>query len=45
MLSAYFFPENMVPGTEFYMIDWCDAMIDFFVPWDKQFIFSLTNGR
>lgn len=35
----------MVPGTEFYMIDWCDAMIDFFVPWDKQFIFSLTNGR
>lgn len=35
----------MVPGTEFYMIGWCDAMIDFFVPWDKQFIFSLTNGR
>lgn len=31
--------------TEFYVMDWHYDMINCAVPWDKQFVFSLTNSR
>lgn len=45
ILTANFFSGNVVLETEFYLIDWYYDMIDFAVPLDKQFIFSLTNSR
>lgn len=45
ILTADFFPGNLVLETDFYMRDWCYDMIDFAVAWDKQFVFSLTNSR